>query len=87
MTQRQKELLKQCKYYKGEESCPLGGDYSYKTLISNPAAYWWHVEEEVVNNQLFERVDIAVKCKIYKHMEMSPLTEEECLASYGGHSI
>ena len=88
LTDKQKELLKQCKYYKGEDVCPFGEseyDYpEYSFLISNPKAFWWFVEKEIIEHHVmsFPSMSLGVRCKIYKHMEYAPLTEKECEKSY-----
>ena len=79
------DLIKQCRYYKGEEKCPYGGteaDYwEYRTLLSNPKSFWWWAEKEVVRMG-WDDVKMGVRCKIYKHMEYAPMSEEMCLNSY-----
>ncbi len=85
---KQKELLRQCKFFKGESECPYKDmDYSYETLIKEPCAYWWYAEMEAVEMGMFNDIVNAIECKIYKHMEMSPLTEKEAIDSYKALSI
>lgn len=87
LDKKQKNLLKQCKYYKGEKECPFPGDYTYESLASSPKAYWWHAEKEAVDMGLFDSIDFAIDCKIYKHMDMCPMSEDECLKSYRENAI
>lgn len=81
-TDRQANLLKECRYYNGEKKCPFGGDYSYESLLSRPRAYWWYAEKDAVDMGIFDSMQLAIECKIYKHMEMCPISEDECANSY-----
>ena len=80
-----KKILSQCKYFKGEDACPFGGtieDYiSYSSLVNNPPSFWWFAEKEVIEHG-FDNVETGIKCKIFKHMDFSPLTEHDALLSY-----
>lgn len=84
LNKKQKEMLKTCKYFKGEEECPYGGNieffFRYSLLLQNPKSFWWHVEKQLVEME-WDPASWGIKCIVYKHMEF-PISEEECMKSY-----
>ena len=83
--------IKECHYYQGEDYNPycLREDLKDmgKLLTDNPRAFWWEAEVEVLHLLPNMTVEVAIQCKINKHMEYYPGNEKDWEKSYYDNAI